>query len=123
MVEVARHQIGAAEKHRRMVAGLEDEEPAVLEETAEHAAHPDVLAHPRNAGAERADAAHDEVDTCAGLRRGVERIDHLGMRETVHLDANARLLARTRSVGDEPDLLDEPLTEPERRDEQLAEVR
>src|SRR5258708_1312264 len=45
------------------------------------------------------------------------------MRETVCLHADARLLAGTGSVGDEPNLFDESLPEAERRDEELPEVR
>src|SRR5260370_28443445 len=109
MVEVTWHQIGAAEEHRRMVSGLEDEEPAVLEEATEDAAHANVLAHARHAGAERADAAHDEVDPRARFGRGVKRVDYFDMRETVCLHGDARLLAGARCTGDEADLFDEPL--------------
>ena len=44
------------------LAGLEAVEPAVLEEAAEHRADADVLAQARDAGDERADRAHDQVD-------------------------------------------------------------
>ena len=46
-----------------------------------------------------------------------------GCGEPVDLDPDARLLAVARRVGDAADLLDEPLPQGERRDEQLAEVR
>ncbi len=44
VVEVARHQVGAAEEVRPLVARLEAVEPAVLEEAAEDRAHADLLA-------------------------------------------------------------------------------
>ena len=40
---------------------------------------------PGEARAQAADAAHDEVDLDAGLRRAVQRVDHLGVDERVHL--------------------------------------
>ena len=48
------------------------------------------LAHARDARAQAADAAHDEVDLDAGLRRAIERVDHLGVDERVHLADDAR---------------------------------
>ena len=39
VVEVARHQVGAAQQERALAVGLEDEEAAVLEEAAEQRAH------------------------------------------------------------------------------------
>ena len=50
VVEVARHQVGAAHEADAAVGGVEDEEPAVLEKAADHAAHADVLAQLRHAG-------------------------------------------------------------------------
>src|SRR6476469_5341410 len=58
VVEVPRHQVGAPEEVRLLVARLEAEEAAVLEEAAEHRAHPDVLAQAvdaRHEGADRPD--------------------------------------------------------------------
>ena len=40
VVEVARHQVGAADQVVALVAGVEDEEPAVLEEAAERRCGP-----------------------------------------------------------------------------------
>src|SRR4051812_32294142 len=50
MVEVARHQVGAAEQVRLGVARLEAVEAAVLEEAAENRADADALADPFDAG-------------------------------------------------------------------------
>ena len=123
MVEVARHQIGAAHEVETPPVRLEDEEPAVLEVAAEDAADADVRAQLRNPGPQRADAAHEEIDLRAGLGGGVELVDDLRMGETVDLDPDVRLLPVAGRVGDAADLLDEALAQGERRDEQLAEVR
>ena len=48
---------------------------------------------PGTPGAQRADAAHDEVDLDAGLRRLVERGDRLRFEQRVHLGDDRRLLA------------------------------
>ena len=50
----------------------------MLEEAAEHRADADVLAQALDAGHERADRAHDEVDLGARLRRLVELLDDVG---------------------------------------------
>ena len=50
-VEVARHQVGAAEEELGLVADLERVEAAVLEEAADDRADADVLAHPGHARA------------------------------------------------------------------------
>ena len=102
VVEVARHQVGAAEQVRRSLAGLEAEEPAVLEEAAEHGAHADVLAQPRRRpGRSVQTRAHDEVDLRAGLRGAVELLDRSsGSVRLLHLDPDPRVLARRRGGGD-----------------------
>ena len=109
-------------KHGAAVGGVEGEEAAVLEEAADHAAHADVLAQLRHARPQRADAAHEELDLRPCRGSGVELVDHLRVRQAVDLDPDPRLLARLGRSGDQPDLLDQPLAERERRHEQLAEL-
>src|SRR5581483_8324087 len=77
VVEVARHEVRAPEIEPVLVAGLEVEEPAVLEEAAEHAPDANGVAHLRHAGPQRADAADDQVDARAGLGGGVQLVDDL----------------------------------------------
>jgi hypothetical protein len=88
----------------------------VLEEAAHHAAHAHVLGEPRHAGAQAADAAHEQVDLRAGARGVVERIDHRRVLEAVHLDRDLAV-GRGRLL---PDLLEQPGAQPVGRDEQLA---
>ena len=77
MVEIAGHQIGAAEQERAPASRVEDVEAAVLEEPAEDAAHADGLAEARHARTKRADAARDDVDLRALLRCAVQLLDEL----------------------------------------------
>ena len=79
--------------------GAEAVDARVLEEPADDRAHADRLRQPGHARAQAADPADDEVDLTAGVRRVVERVDHLGVDEAVHLhhDAAARRRARPRA--------------------------
>src|SRR5690606_10959237 len=92
--EIAAHPVGAADVHFRLVAGvLEVINAAVLQEAAHDAAHPDVLAHPLDAGHEAANAADDQVDLHACSGGGVEVIDGLLFNEAVTFGDDARWLA------------------------------
>src|SRR6185437_10781147 len=59
-VQVPVHHIGAADPDLTVlvVPGAERVDPGMLEEPAEHAAHPDVVGQPGDARPQRADAAH-----------------------------------------------------------------
>src|SRR6266540_1812161 len=116
------HEDAASEIEPVAVTGLEMEQPAVLEEAAEHAPYSNPVAQAGNPRPKRAHAAHEEVDPCAGLRGGVQLVDHLRVGEAVHLDLDPRLAAVARRVGDVADLVDQSATKRERRDEQLAEL-
>src|SRR5262249_7756163 len=92
-------------------------------EATEDAAYPDVLTHTGYAGPQRADAAGEDVDLGAGLRRFVELGDDVLVGEVVDLDAGSRALALLRGLRGLADLLDQPLTQVERRDQELPEPR
>ena len=64
-VEVARHQVGAADEHRDALARLERVDAAVLEEPAHDRAHADVLGEPVDAGPQHADRAGADLDARA----------------------------------------------------------
>jgi len=70
-LEVARQKVGAPDHEPLMAGRLERQDPAVLEEGPEHASHPQMVAQAGDAGAQRADAAHHDVDLDAGGRGGV----------------------------------------------------
>src|ERR1700751_5688533 len=74
-IEVARHQIGASDPRRRAVTRLECEEPAVLEEAPEDAAHRDPHVPARKARAQNADPSRDDLDFCTCGGCGIERIE------------------------------------------------
>src|SRR3954451_18124662 len=73
-VEIAVHQVRTADVDDRLPPAVEPEDPGVLEEPAEDAPDPDVLAHARDAGPDRADPADDDVHRNSGLGREVERV-------------------------------------------------
>ena len=89
-MEIARHPIGAAEENFRLATIFKTEDAAVFEEAADNAAHTNAAADAANAGAQRADAAHEEIDFDSGLRSAIERLNHVFIEERIHLGDNAR---------------------------------
>ena len=61
-IQVTGHQVGAAQVDLGIAAVLEIINAAVLEEAPDDAGHADVLADPRHARPQAADAAHDQID-------------------------------------------------------------
>ena len=89
-VEVAVHQVGAADpvlRRRRRCAKWKIRECSRKRPTIERTRM--FSRQPGHAGPQRADAAHDQVDLHAGLRRPVERVDELLVDQRVHLDPDA----------------------------------
>ena len=76
---------------------------------------------PAMPGLQAADAARDDVDGHARTRRDVQRLDDLLVDERVDLQSDPRRLARARGGRDPLDLLQDPVAEEPRPDEQLAE--
>ena len=79
-------------------------DPAVLEVAAEDAADADVLGQTRHAGAQAADAAHEQVDLRSGLARRVEGVDDVlvGDRVALQRDASRRSRTTTRARSGRP---------------------
>ena len=96
VVEVALHQVGSYPGVRLLIARLEAEEAAVLEEPAEDRAHADRSLSPSTPGREHADGADDQVDLGACLRGAVELLDDRRVGEVVDLDPDAGVLACRR---------------------------
>src|SRR5512133_4123054 len=122
MIEVARQQVGAAEEIAAFVAALKDEEPAVLEETTEDAAHVHVLAHALHSRAQAADPPRDDVDLRARSGGAIELLDDQLVVQRVDLDLDRRrgtVLCRGSCPAD---LLDEAVTQVEGSHEQFAEA-
>ena len=93
VIEVPRHQVGAAQERLGPLARLEEVEAAVLEEATEDAADADRLGQPGDAGPQGADRAGDDVDLGAGLRGRVELLDDRLVGERVRLQPDARVLS------------------------------
>ena len=109
MVEIARHQIGAAEQERAPASRVEDVEAAVLEEPAEDAAHADGLAEARHARTKRADAARDDVDLRALLSCAVQLLDELLVSQVVGKDVPVEPLVELVELrGQNPSVVVEP---------------
>src|SRR5271165_440514 len=82
-IEVAMHHIGAA--NPVFVDRVEVDDARVLEESAEDRAHADVFRITVHARPQRADSADHHLDSDPGLRRAVERVDHLLVDKSIGL--------------------------------------
>src|SRR5215831_14136498 len=60
--KIARHPIGTGKIKIRLPIVLEEKNAAVLQESADNADYPNILAQPRNFGTQTANATHDEID-------------------------------------------------------------
>src|SRR6476646_7293219 len=94
----------------------------MLEKTADDADDADVLADPRHSRTQAADAAHDEIDVHAGLRRGVELLDDLGIDASVHLGDDARRPALSSVIRFASEPRRESCAHVARRGEQIPEA-
>ena len=124
MVEVARHQVGAAEAGTsRSPPCSKHEHAAVLEEAAEHAADADVLAQARR---RRAAASR----CCARRARSTRRPADAAYSSSITVGSVSAFTLMPDPACRRPaaaaatraDLLEQPLAQVERRDEQLAEA-
>src|SRR5258705_4330886 len=95
-IEIALHQVGAADVHLFVAAVVEPEDSRMLQEAADDGSHTDVVADARDAGAQAADAANDQVDPYAGLRGAIEHANHLVIGDRVYLE---NYLRRTPGFG------------------------
>ena len=95
----------------------------MLEEAPEDRAHADILGDSWDAGPERADAAHDQVDLDPGVRGLVERLDDARLDQRVHLGDDPRRPAGEGVLGLARDAREERVVQRERRLQQLSELR
>ena len=119
-VEVALHQVGAADVELRPPAVREPVDARVLEEPADDGADANALADAGHAGLQAADAADDQVDLDAGLRRAVERADRSAGSVTalfLTMTCAGRPCARVLDLALEQ--REKPRAQAHRRDEQL----
>src|SRR5207248_2289825 len=110
---------GGGEDHLALAARFEVPDPGVLEEAVDDAHHADAIGNAADAGAQGADAADDEIDLHAGLRSPVERLDHVGLGERVHLGDDAALARLGGDLRLAIDELEDRCLEVERGDLEL----
>src|SRR5690242_9995406 len=92
----------------------------MLEEPADDTRDPDAITDAGELRSETADPAYDEIDFDAGLRRAIQRVDHLCVDERIHLPDNAPAPTRRGVLGLTHDQLDEARAHVHRGDEQLT---
>src|SRR5579864_8097343 len=105
MVEIAAHQVGAAQIYLISSGIAEVEHAAMLKESPDDAGHSNVIAYAPNTGTQAADAAHQQIDSHSRLRRPIQQPDHFRVFQGVHLKNQARFLAAQGKVDLAPDQL------------------
>src|SRR5271163_1731089 len=83
-VKIARHPVGAAEKHFRLAAIFKIVDAAVFEKAADDTAHADPRADAAETGNQGTLAADDKVDFHASLRGAIEGLNDALINERVH---------------------------------------
>src|SRR5215471_3811143 len=106
-VEIALHPVCRANIELLGAAISKVEQARMLKESPDDADDADVVAHPRNAWAQAADAAHDELDVDTGARGAIQRFDRFRIDERVHLRDDARSSAGARVLGFAIDQIEE----------------
>ena len=122
-MEVARHPVRARDVDLVLAGVREVEDAPVLEVAIDDRAHLDVVAHAGHLRAQAADAADDERDRHARLRRAVERLDDVLVDERVHLRDDARRPPLPRVLGLARDEPEHRLVQAERRDDERVPLR
>src|SRR6476620_8742446 len=92
-IEVAVHQVRGADPVLRSTIVRKVEDPGMLQEATEDRPNGDVLGQPRDAGPDRAERAHQQLDANTGHRRAVKRIDRQLVDQVVGLYLYSRVLA------------------------------
>jgi hypothetical protein len=87
-IQIARHEIRAAEEDLLVTTVAEVVDPRVLQKPADYRGHGDVLADARHSRPETADSTHLEIDLNAGLRGLVQRSDAGLVDKRVHLESD-----------------------------------
>ncbi len=99
-IQVPRHQVRRPDEVPGIVALAEPEDARVFEEAADDRSDADSFGQTGDPGLQAADPPDDQVDVAPRLRRLVERVDHAGVDQGIHLErelaAGARLLVDHR---------------------------
>ena len=102
LVNISMHPVGAAEIYFGFTAVAEYEDAAVLEKTADHAAHANPAADAAQSRAQRARSAHHQFDLHARLRSAIERLDDFFVEQRIYFreDKRRASCARVRRLRD-----------------------
>ncbi len=122
--QVAAHPIGAGKEHARLDRGqalavAETHDAAVFQEPPDNRLDADFLAQPLDARAQAADAADDQADPDPGLAGRVQRVDHVGFDQAVHLGPDFGRAARAGMVSLGCDQVKKPGLQRDRADGQV----
>src|SRR5665811_67722 len=121
-VEIARHQVGAAQIDFLLAAVAEIEDAAVLQKPPHDAGHPNGLAHPRNSGPQAADPADQQIDPNARLRGTIQTADHFGIHQRVHFENQVAFAVFGMMLDLALDQRLDPLAKVDRRHQQFQVV-
>ncbi len=102
-------------RSRFLPAVSELEDAAMLEKAVHKGDDPDVLAHPLHSGTQNTGSAHVEVNSHAGVRGVVQRVDDRLVHEGVHFRADLTRILRGRFLDLAADQAQESRAHAERR--------
>src|SRR5258706_3342447 len=119
--EIAAHPVGAGQIEIFLAAVEEIEDARVFEKPSDDRAHAYVLRQPRDSGAQRTYAAHDQVDFHSGQRGPVKRLDHLGFDQGVSFRDDVPWVAGAGVVGFPLGRREHTPVERERRDPEMVQ--
>jgi hypothetical protein len=94
----------------------------MFEITIHDATNMNIFTEARDAGAEAADSTNQKLNGDTLLRGGVERLNDLGIHESVRFDKYSRGSARTMICGFAMDMFEEAWGKVEWGDEEFVEV-
>src|SRR5271156_7038064 len=96
LINVPVHPIRAAEIEFGFPAVSKNENPAVLQESPNHTAHPNPAADSAHPWPQRARSAYHEFDVHARLRSAVQRLNCFFVQQRIYFRKNKRRPARLR---------------------------
>src|SRR5579883_2140875 len=122
MIEVALHQIGAANQYLLFLDAAVGEiiDTAVFEETPDETDDANILADPWYARTQATHPAHDQVNLHACARGAIERANEFGVHQRVDLEDQAPLPACALPLDFALDTFEQAGTDAFRRDDQLV---
>src|ERR1019366_3279487 len=118
-VQIARHQIRAADVNLFLSAVLKVVDTAVFQEAADHASDGDVVADARDAWSQAAEATHQQIYSHAGTRSFVEQTHHGTICERIHFENQTAFGTVFHFAANQ---FGDPAAQRHGRDKQFAEI-